>query len=433
MGMARGRVAADLAVTVGGRGVQLLLGLAGNVASARALGPTDFGRFGIVMATVMICGTLADMGLTQAAIKYVARERESGTEYEAARAYLVLRPLFGLIVTALSLLLSAPLAAFVLGQADLTPYLQLAFLTLLSLSISSYPGTVLVGLGLFGRLGIAGVLNAVLTVGGIVGLLAAGRLDLNTLIAWNVLVPIVSSLPAWFLMPREWLPWRFPGGNLLSLRGLLQRGGLGWRMVDFGKWMGLATLGAIVAAHADVLLLGRLSTPETVGIYSVALALAMRLDTLNQSLILVMLPRANRLRGQADIRGYSRRVLGGSLALAAMLGTVVFVAQPLIELLYGESYRASAGLFMLLLSVVLFDLVTSSLFLVAMPLEKPQVLGVAEWLRVATITVAGALMIPALGGWGAAVSRLLSRIGGAAYTFIGIRRAMNAAPADEEL
>ncbi|MDQ5823748.1 MAG: oligosaccharide flippase family protein [Chloroflexota bacterium] len=431
IGVARGRVAADLAVTVGGRGVQLLLALAGNVASARALGPTDFGRFGIVMATVMICGTLADMGLTQAAIKYVARERERGAEYEAARVYLVLRPLFGLIVTALSLLLSAPLAAFVLGHADLTPYLQLAFLTLLSLSFSSYPGTVLLGLGLFGRLGIAGVLNAVLTVGGILGLLAAGRLDLNTLIAWNVLVPLVSSLPAWFLLPREWLPWRLPGGSLRSLRGLLQRGGVAWRMVDFGKWMGFATLGAIVAAQADVLLLGRLSTPDTVGVYSVALALAMRLDTLNQSLILVMLPRANRLHGQAAIGGYTRRVLGGSLALAAMLGTAVLVAQPLIELLYGESYRASAGLFMLLLSVVLFDLVTSSLFLVALPLEKPQVLGVAEWLRVATITVAGALMIPSLGGWGAAMSRLLSRIVGAAYTFISLRRAMNATPATQ--
>jgi hypothetical protein len=41
-------------------------------------------------------------------------------------------------------------------------------------------------------------------------------------------------------------------------------------------------------------------------------------------------------------------------------------------------------------------------------------------------------MIPFLGSWGAAVSRLLSRIVGAAYTFISLRRAMNAAPADGE-
>lgn len=425
MGMARSRAAADLAVTAGGRGAQLLLGLAGNVASARALGPADFGRFGIVMAVVMICGTLADLGLNQAAVKYIARERENGPQYEAARVYLALRPLSGLLVTLLGLLLSAPLAGLVLGHPGITPYLQLAFLTLLGLSVSSYPGTVLLGLGLFGRLGLAGVLNSAITVGGILLLLAAGQLDLGTLVAWNVAVPLVSSIPAWLLLPPEWLPWRLPRGATSSLRALLQPGRLARAMLKFGKWMGVATLGSIVAAQADVLVLGRLSTPETVGVYSVALGLAMRLDTLNQSLILVMLPRANRLRGQADIKGFSRRLLGGSLALALMLGAAAFLAQPLIELLYGESYRASAGLFMLLLAVVLFDLATSSLFLVALPLEKPQVLALAEWLRVATIGFAGWLLIPLLGGWGAGISRLVSRMVGATYNFIALRRAID--------
>ncbi|MEA2574773.1 MAG: Polysaccharide biosynthesis protein, partial [Chloroflexia bacterium] len=191
-GFARSRAVADLAVTAGGRGVQLLLGLVGNIASARALGPTDFGRFGIVMAAVMICGTMSDIGLTQAAIKHVAGAQQSHSQHAAARVYLLLRPISGIIITLLGLLLSAPIASAVLGHADLTTYLQLAFLTLLSLSVSSYPGMVLLGLGLFGRLGIAGVLNAVITVGGILGLLVVGQLDLGTLVAWNVLVPLAS-------------------------------------------------------------------------------------------------------------------------------------------------------------------------------------------------------------------------------------------------
>lgn len=428
VGLARSRAAADLAVTAGTRGLSLLLALVGNVASARALGPSDFGRFGIIMAIVMICGTLADAGLTQAALRYIAREREQGDPHDAARVYLLLRPLSGAIVTLLGLLLSAPLADIVLGHAEIAPYLQVAFLTLLALSISSYPGTVLVGQGLFGRLGVAAVLNAVITVGGILALWLAGRLDLGTLVAWNVLVPLASSVPAWLLLPREWLPWRLAPGGAPSLRLLLQRGGLARTMLGFGKWMGLATLGSIVVSQADVLLLGRLATPETVGVYSVALALAMRLDALNQSLITVMLPRANRLRGRADMRGYSRRVLGGSLLLALALGASVFLAQPLIELLYGESYRASAGLFVLLLGVVLFDLATSSLFLVALPLEKPQILAVAEWLRVAALVLAGWLLIPLYAAWGAAISRLLSRVVGAAYNLLALRRALNAAP-----
>ena len=426
--LVRSRAATDLAVTVGGRGVQLLLALVGNIVSARALGPADFGRFGIVMAVVMIAGTLADAGLNQAAVKYIATTKEEGQGTDAARVYLLLRPAFGLAVMLAGLLVTWPMSSLVLGHSDLTPYLQLAFVTLLSLSVSSYPGTVLLGLGRFGRLGLAGVLNAAITLGGILLLLAVGQLNLGTLIAWNVVLPLVSSIPAWLLLPSGWLPWRLSQGGTPSWRTLLQRDGLAGRMLGFGKWLGLATLGSITAIQADMLLLGRLATPEAVGVYSVAVALAMRLDALNQSLILVMLPRANRLQGREEIRGYSRRVLGGSLLLAGLLVGAIFLAQPLIELLYGESYRAAAGLFMVLLCVVLFDLVTSSVFLVALPLEKPRVLAVAEWLRVGTILAAGWLLIPLYAGLGAALARLLSRVSGAAYTFLALRGAMKDVP-----
>ena len=69
--------------------------------------------------------------------------------------------------------------------------------------------------------------------------------------------------------------------------------------------------GSIIAGQGDVLLLGRLASPGVVGVYSVALTLAMRLDTLNQSLITVLMPRASRLAGATAVRGYTRQVLRG--------------------------------------------------------------------------------------------------------------------------
>ena len=47
----RRQVVRDLLITLGGRWVQMLIALAGNVLSARVLGPDDFGRFGLVMAS----------------------------------------------------------------------------------------------------------------------------------------------------------------------------------------------------------------------------------------------------------------------------------------------------------------------------------------------------------------------------------------------
>ncbi|HYP40424.1 MAG TPA: oligosaccharide flippase family protein, partial [Chloroflexia bacterium] len=342
--LARKPVVADLAVTFGGRVLQMMLALLGNIISARALGPQDFGRFGLVIATVSICGTLADAGLTYSAVKSIAQytAKNSPRAYAIARTYLLMRMLSGAVVALVGVALSEPLARLALGYAELTPYLQLSFVTLLGLSISSYPGTILVGLARFGRLGVAGVLNAAITLTGILLLLVSGELNLGTLIAWNVVLPVVSTIPAWMLLPGDWLPWRIGrrGETNSPERGVARE------MVGFSRWIAFSNLGSIIVAQGDLLLLGRLASPAVVGVYSVALTLAMRLDVLNQSLFTVMMPRASRLQGASEIRAYSRRVLAGSLLLALLLGVVALAAQPLIALVYGEQYSATAGLFL---------------------------------------------------------------------------------------
>jgi O-antigen/teichoic acid export membrane protein len=188
--------------------------------------------------------------------------------------------------------------------------------------------------------------------------------------------------------------------------------------------MGLSLVGSMLVTQGDVLLLGRLASPAVVGVYSVALALASRLDTLNQSVFTIMMPRASRLEGARSIRGYWRQVTLGSLGLAGLLAVAALLAQPAIVWLYGERYTASAGIFFTLLVVVLFDLATSSLFLLVFPLNKPRMLAAADWLRVAVLGVSGWLLIPMYGAYGAVAARFLARVTGTALALLGLRRAM---------
>jgi O-antigen/teichoic acid export membrane protein len=392
------------------------------------------------MAVVTICGTLADLGLTYTAVKFIAQyvEDNDGQAGKVARIYFLLRLLTGTLTALLVFLLAEPVAGGLLDRSELTPYLQVGSLTLVALGISSYPGTLLVALGRFGRLGAANVLNAVITLAGILLLLAAGNLNLTSLVLWNVALPLISTLPAWFFLAPGWLPWRvdvkrtMEDGRWTTGRYGQSSADLMRTMFGFSRWIFFSNLGSIIVAQGDLLLLGRLVDPATVGVYSVALTLAMRLDVLNQSLFTVMMPRASRLRGREEIRAYVRRVLGGSLALAAMLGVAAIIAQPAIALLYGERYVEAAPLFMALLLVVLFDLVTSSLFLVAFPLDKPRILAFADWLRVGVLGVAGWLLIPIYAGFGAVIARLLARVTGTGVALVALRRAV-AGESEEEV
>ena len=234
-----------------------------------------------------------------------------------------------------------------------------------------------------------------------------------------MILPLASTFPAWFLIPREWLPWRLWRNPEGSSQREVRR-----ELIGFGKWIGLSLVGSMLVTQADVLLLGRFSTPAVVGVYSVALALASRLDSVNQSLFTVMMPRASRVEGAAGLRKYWRQVGLFSLVLAAGLGVAAVAIQPAIVFLYGERYIASVGLFFALMVVVLFDLATSSLFLLVFPLNKPKLLAAADWLRVAVMAIFGSALIPLYGAIGAVIARLLARVTGTALTLRGLRQAI---------
>ncbi|HUP28358.1 MAG TPA: hypothetical protein VM409_07975, partial [Chloroflexia bacterium] len=68
--------------------------------------------------------------------------------------------------------------------------------------------------------------------------------------------------------------------------------------------------------------------------------------------------------------------------------------------------------------------VTSSLFLVAFPLDRPRVLALADWLRVGVLGLTGCLLIPMYAGFGAVIARLLARVTGTAGALIALRRAV---------
>jgi O-antigen/teichoic acid export membrane protein len=177
----------------------------------------------------------------------------------------------------------------------------------------------------------------------------------------------------------------------------------------------------MIAGQVDLLLMGRLADPAATGSYSVAVTLAGRLDMLNQSLFTVMMPRASKLTGHDDRRGYTHKIARASALLAGALALMALLAQPLILAFYGQDYAESVPVFLILLPVVLVDLLTTSVMLVTFATNQARFLAGAEWLRASAVAGGGALLIGPLGGIGAALARLASRAIVAVYTAWALR------------
>jgi O-antigen/teichoic acid export membrane protein len=123
---------------------------------------------------------------------------------------------------------------------------------------------------------------------------------------------------------------------------------------------------------------------------------------------------------------YMRRGLlrSGMIALA-LLPTGLLIG-PLIDIFYGTAYHPAARLYQLLLVVVISDLFTTPIVLLAYHHQRPQLLAGADLLRVGAMLAVGTILIPAagpLGGvTGAVVARLAAKVAGVLLVLMRLPR-----------
>jgi O-antigen/teichoic acid export membrane protein len=145
--------------------------------------------------------------------------------------------------------------------------------------------------------------------------------------------------------------------------------------------------------------------PATVGIYALALNLSFKAQIVNQSLRSVLLPEASALSNRSSYRRYITQNLRRSLLFAIPLILLLPLARPLIPLVYGEAFAGAIPYLYGLMFLVLLDIVTSPLLLLAYPLDMPRLLATSEAVRLTTMLLLGVSLIPLLGVWGAIVAK----------------------------
>lgn len=153
--------------------------------------------------------------------------------------------------------------------------------------------------------------------------------------------------------------------------------------------------------------------------------LATKVDAANQSLYTVLLPAASALDGPGAIRRYIRRGLLRSAFISLAILLLMPLIRPFIVLFYGPAFVPAVRLLQLLLSVVIFDIFTTPLLLLAFPLNQPQLLAAADGLRAGTLVLIAIWLIPAYGPTGAVVAKLGAKVAGAGLTLVVLWRQLS--------
>jgi O-antigen/teichoic acid export membrane protein len=414
-------IARDWAVVIGGSGTRLGLGLVSSVLLARTLGTADFGLLVSLGALAAIVGTAADLGLTEAGVRAIAKAWSNG-EAELGRRATSLFWLRIVVSGGFALLACAaafPLAARAFGRPVDQLLVVLAFVGVFATALSGTGSALLQAAGRFRSLSAVTLTNAGLTTILAVGLSLVGQL---TLVSALVVLGIGTSLASFAVSLCALPPPLRPGRP--RLKDLAREG---VPLLRVGLWLWAARLLATTAAYLDLFIVNQWVSPAGVGAYALALNLSAKVDVVNQSLHTVLLPAASALQGGTAVTAYLRGSVLRNAVVAFALLALLPLAGPLITALYGREYEPSVALFDVLVIVVLVDLFAMPIALLALGRGRVRLVAGSDALRILVLGIAALELVPAAGAMGAAVARLIARAAGGVTVVAGIVRAREAA------
>jgi O-antigen/teichoic acid export membrane protein len=173
--------------------------------------------------------------------------------------------------------------------------------------------------------------------------------------------------------------------------------GFGWEredaraIVQFGKWILFSTMGFFLAGQADRLILGRLVSLDTLGVFGIAAALAALPTQVVWNIGLsVVLPTLSReaQKGLAGLRAAYDRMHAPILAAGgAVVVGIAATAPDLIALLYDDRYREAAWMLQLLSFGIWFQVPQTTSANALLAVGQPRWLAIGNWSKLAAVVV----------------------------------------------
>lgn len=390
--------------------------------AARVLQPEAMGNVAFASAVVSYFSLLAKMGIPLYGMRSVAACREDKTKLAQLTSELI----------SLGVLFAAGAAALLFATVWLTPELS----SFAPLYLIMGVGLVLDGLGcdwlyqgleqyrfILMRNVIVRLAIFVLLV-----LLVRGQGDLLWYAALSTLSTTACALVGFAFIPRaigeEGAP---PQGQrrwyARSKKNLLQH-------IRPSLTFFLMSCATLIYANLDIVMLGFMSTPTEVGYYQIAAKAKVALTALGGIVWNAALPQSTQLweHGEREkFAALARRTLRFVCVLQSTVTILFFVlAEPAILVAAGDAYLPAVPAFRVLLLSVIPIAVSNILGgQVLIPAGKERLLLASEICGAAANLVLNLVLIPSLGGLGAAMSTVVAEVVVMLGTYLATRASLH--------
>jgi len=340
--------------------VTIVLGVIQTVIILHILTPAQYGIIGIVTALASLVGVSQNVGVTDATIREIAMTDDVKHRAHIFWVSLWFRMLFTLPISLLLVLFAGYIGTHIYKLPEIQTLIYIMSGVLILQGIQGVLGGVFSGLRVFGLLYIFQMITAILNIiifavfayfYGVTGFFTAMALSTTIFI-----LMLVAFLPK-------------------AIGGKLEHPGkkdfvVIWKDIfHTGFWTYLARIFSVAWQQAPMLLLGKWTTPETVGLYNVALSFGSKLTVLAAAIGEVNLAFLSNAyaKGKDNFRLLADKTLdevGVLLLLSA--GAMAFLSDLLLKIFAGSAYASALSVTVLVCWAYAFfaflDISTNTVF-----------------------------------------------------------------------
>ena len=418
------RILANTGWLLGGKGVGAVLSLAYLAIVTRTLGVADFGRFALVLSAANVIKTLVSFDSWQIVVRYGQPHltADNGDALNRVLRFCILIDLASAVAGGLIAAVIILLFGDLLGIGPDMGWQVWAFCMVMMITIRSSPTGIL---RLFDRFDSAAFAETMIPVGRMIGAAVALAVmpDISGfLIAW-AFAELLCAISYWHLALKVGRgrigSWR--AGRALDAR--TENPGI----VGFLTATNLQTSLSSIGQQVAVLIVGGFVGPAGAGLYRLANQLANSLTKISSLLsrsIFVELSRTNS-HGKEALSALFRRT--NRLALVAgavIIGLIVTIGHPLLDLIAGKDFLPAYPLLLMLGVAACIDLIGVSYRPLLMATDRAGLSLRITFVSTLLLLGAQAALLPLYGTKGAAMANIAASLAGFAMMGLASRRAM---------
>jgi len=392
----------------------LILGLATNVILARMLDKENWGALSTLITVVSFLTTLVDLGLNYFILYVVSSgSHKSQEEIRASLAAPLRYKLILVFLIGLSIFIFAePLSAIFKIENGAIYFIESAVFFVV-LNVFTVLDLIFSGLKRFRESSMITTLQNIIRLSVAYALVLFGFGITGAMTGY--ITAVFLSVVVQFILLRPYLS--VSGGKKESVAN----------MFEYGFFFGVSSLAATISLWTDSIIIGLFIGPVAVGVYRIAVSIAMSVGGLIGGVNKVIFPvlASAEGRGEDSINDLNRAIKYSSfIAFPAVVG-LALSSDALVRVFFGAQYADSA-IPLMLLSFICFDMMFTSLLSSYLGAKKrTKIIGYSAVATSIANVVLNVILIPFIGMIGAAIASVSTRLFNAFLLFEWSRRNLN--------